>query len=173
MPDTNLEDCFRVLGLRPSAGGADIKRAFRRLAKEYHPDLRPGRPDRDEFIRIVSAYKQLQQELRLHTADDNLRPCPSCGQAAELFDGVDGQAACLDCLLGVSERRRLLPLPSIIMVKHGTVIVLETVSIVCFFLALANDSPPYGAASLLSGVAALALLALTCLTVKHVGRNGK
>ncbi|MFH0980603.1 MAG: J domain-containing protein [Planctomycetota bacterium] len=163
-----LEDCFHVLGLRPSAGGREIKSAFRRLAKAHHPDLQGEETDREPFVRIVSAYKRLQDELRLHSADDDARPCPSCGKVADLFDGSDGRAACVECLLGVTRRRRLLPLPSITTVRHGTVVLLETASLVCFFLALVKEDRAYAAASLLAGLAALLVLALTCITVKYV-----
>ena len=166
--DLSLDECFRVLGLRPSAGGAEIKRAFRQLAKEHHPDLRHGRADRRTFIRIVAAYRRLHTELHLRSSEDNLRPCPSCGRAAELLDGADGRIACLDCLLGITQRRRALPLPLWTTVRHVGVIVLEAASLACFGLAVATGAFAYAVASLLTGVAALVVLALTCITVKHV-----
>jgi len=166
MPEISLKDCFRELDLQPSAGGAEIKRAFRRLAKAYHPDLQRGHADAKRFIRIVEAYTRLRQELRLHTADDNARLCPECRQTAELLESPDGRIACVDCLLGVTRRRLLLPFPMLRSVKHAAVIALEGVSIACLCLALARGSLTYGAVSLASGMAALATLAATCVTVK-------
>ena len=37
-----LRTLYKVLGLRPGARNDEIKAAFRKLAKEYHPDLRPA-----------------------------------------------------------------------------------------------------------------------------------
>ena len=46
MPD----DPYRVLGLNPGATEREINRAYRRLAKLFHPDLNPGQPD--SFVRF-------------------------------------------------------------------------------------------------------------------------
>ena len=46
-----------VLGLRPGASPAKVKQAYRRLAKKYHPDLRPGDSAAEErFKKINEAY---------------------------------------------------------------------------------------------------------------------
>ena len=168
MPGLRLDECFRELGLRSSAGGAEIKRAFRKLAKTHHPDLQHAQADRERFVRILEAYKRLQTELRLHADDGDSRPCPSCGQVAELFDGADGRVACIDCLLGMTRRRSLLPVPSVTTVRHGAVIGLEAVSVYCLCVTLVRGSPEYAAVSLLTGLTALLLLAVTCVCVKYV-----
>jgi molecular chaperone DnaJ len=53
-------DFYVVLGLQRSASLAEIKRAYRRLARRYHPDINPGDQAAEElFRRIVEAYETL------------------------------------------------------------------------------------------------------------------
>ncbi|MDX2288344.1 MAG: J domain-containing protein [Hyphomicrobiaceae bacterium] len=53
-------DPYQELGLERSAGEDDIRRAFRKLAKELHPDLHPGdRAAAERFKRVSAAYEIL------------------------------------------------------------------------------------------------------------------
>lgn len=53
-------DPYQVLGVSRSAGEDDIKKAFRRLAKRWHPDANPDNPDAEaRFKEINSAYEIL------------------------------------------------------------------------------------------------------------------
>lgn len=154
----STELCYRVLGLTPFASGDDIRAAFRRLAKAYHPDLNPGRATRERFIEVVSAYGTLRDELGLRPDATCYRRCPRCGRFAELLDGLDGRAGCVDCLLGMFRRNRLLPGPTLVTVGHGSVIGLYGMSIL---LGCAG-------CPLLAGSCALAgmvVLAITCIVV--------
>lgn len=53
-------DLYLVLGLQQGASTADIKRAYRRLARRYHPDINPGdRAAASLYQRISQAYETL------------------------------------------------------------------------------------------------------------------
>jgi len=58
-----VEDCYHILGVKSSASGAEIKRAFRRKAKEIHPDLAGNmakNTDNDRRMRdLIHAYETL------------------------------------------------------------------------------------------------------------------
>ena len=56
---------FRVLRLTPNATHTDIKRAFRILARQYHPDLNPNNPTAAaEFQQICQAYEILSHHIQ-------------------------------------------------------------------------------------------------------------
>ena len=53
-------DLYIVLGVERGATAADIKRAYRRLARRYHPDINPGdRESAARFRQILEAYETL------------------------------------------------------------------------------------------------------------------
>lgn len=55
-----MKDPYGVLGLARDASGNDIKKAYRRLAKKYHPDMNPGnRTHEQRFKEITAAYDLL------------------------------------------------------------------------------------------------------------------
>ncbi len=52
-----MSDPYKTLGVKPGASDADIKKSYRKLARENHPDLDPGNPKAEEkFKDISSAY---------------------------------------------------------------------------------------------------------------------
>lgn len=53
------KDYYRILGVDKSANEKDIKKAFRRLAKEYHPDANPNPSAEAKFKEINEAYETL------------------------------------------------------------------------------------------------------------------
>ena len=57
-----MNDPFAVLGVSSSATEDEIKAAYRKLAKKYHPDLNPGDKAAEQKMREVNeAYTQALQ----------------------------------------------------------------------------------------------------------------
>lgn len=55
-----MRDPYDVLGVAPNASQADIKAAFRKLAKKFHPDVNAGKPDVErKFKEANTAYNLL------------------------------------------------------------------------------------------------------------------
>src|SRR5215468_3285793 len=46
---------YGVLGVKPDASADEIRKVYRKLAKEFHPDLNPGKPEAEERFKAVSA----------------------------------------------------------------------------------------------------------------------
>jgi molecular chaperone DnaJ len=60
---TRAPDLYEVLGVSKSASAAEIKKAYRKLAREYHPDRNPGdKAAEDRFKEIQTAYDVLGDE---------------------------------------------------------------------------------------------------------------
>jgi molecular chaperone DnaJ len=63
-------DLYIVLGVRRGASADDIRRAYKRLARRYHPDINPGDHEAAERFRdILSAYETLVDPERRRRYD--------------------------------------------------------------------------------------------------------
>ena len=67
---SNKRDYYEVLGVEKSAGKDDIKKAYRKLAMQYHPDRNRDNPDAlEKFKEATEAYEVLSNDEKRSTYD--------------------------------------------------------------------------------------------------------
>lgn len=70
-----FDDPYSVLGLKPGASDEEVKRAYRQLAKKYHPDMNPGDPyAAQKMNEINAAYDQIKNPLKQTTTKNAYDP---------------------------------------------------------------------------------------------------
>lgn len=99
MPSATKKDYYEILGVARSADADEIRKAYRRLARKYHPDLNPGDKAAEErFKNVQEAYDILNDEKKRAVYDqygfysDNIPPNgagASTGPGGMNFEGFD------------------------------------------------------------------------------------
>lgn len=104
-----FKDYYAVLGVEPTAGDAEIKTAYRRLARKYHPDVSKEPGAEDQFKAVNEAYEALRDPQKRAAYDqlraqgyrpgEEFRPPPDFGRGGpgsqefdyeEIFGGAGG-----------------------------------------------------------------------------------
>jgi molecular chaperone DnaJ len=83
-------DLYVLLGVSHGASDADIKRAYKKLARRFHPDINPGdRTAEMRFRQILEAYETLIDPERRHRYDAGQAPAADDRPRMSGFEGFD------------------------------------------------------------------------------------
>src|ERR1044071_1307451 len=67
----DFKDYYEILGVSPDADEKTIKQAYRKLARQHHPDVNPGNKEAEEkFKTINEAYQVLSSEEQRKKYDE-------------------------------------------------------------------------------------------------------
>jgi len=100
-------DYYHILGVDRSTSQAEIRRAFRRLARQCHPDLNPSDPHAEQrFKEISAAYEVLSDPERRAHYDLYGEGGPTGLMVGDLWDQVTGFGDLFDAVFGRPRQRR-------------------------------------------------------------------
>ena len=107
------KDYYAILGVRRDANSEEIKKAYRKLAHKYHPDVSKDPAGEEKFKEVAEAYETLQSpekraaydQLGPHRPGQDFQPPPDWGaqfgDGQSSFEGVD----LADLFAGLAEGR--------------------------------------------------------------------
>jgi DnaJ-class molecular chaperone len=81
MPVGTQKDYYAILGVSRDAKPVEVRKAYRRLARKYHPDVNPGNKAAEEkFKELSQAYEILGDDKKRQVYDQysSRRPWAGC-----------------------------------------------------------------------------------------------
>ncbi len=72
MPATDKKDYYAILGVKKDATAEEIRKAFRKLARKYHPDVNPGDKKAEEKFKELSEANDILSEPKKRKIYDQL-----------------------------------------------------------------------------------------------------
>src|ERR1700751_6029112 len=72
MATTTKKDYYEILGVKKSASAEDIRKAFRKLARKYHPDVNPGDKGAEEKFKALSEANEVLSDPKTRKIYDQV-----------------------------------------------------------------------------------------------------
>lgn len=99
-------DYYEVLGVGKDASGDDIKKAYRKLARQYHPDVNKADDAEDRFKEVKEAYDVLSDDSKRATYDRYGHVDPNQGMGGAGGADFGGFGDIFDMFFGGGGRQR-------------------------------------------------------------------
>ena len=106
-------DYYEVLGVSKSASKDEIKKAYRKLSKKYHPDINKEEGADEKFKEISEAYEVLSDENKRANYDQFGHDGPQGGFGSQGFGGSDLKIFSAHSLVAVHVKEILMHLAKV------------------------------------------------------------
>lgn len=101
--EVNWKNYYNTLELSPTTNAQEIKRAYRRLARKYHPDRAGDSMASDRMAEINEAYEVLSQTDRKAKYDERFKY--TCGQRLTVDEALEAELKEVITRLAREQRR--------------------------------------------------------------------